>query len=251
MNLPAVALCIFALLVLASVGALVVQHRLPARFHAQSTRVAIRMVANIFVVMTSLVLGLLLSTSKNRFDIVNHDVQAFATDLIVLDRSLRLYGHEMDEARQHLKAYVARASDGKRIGSNSMLIADPTSEQLLDNVGTALRAVKPGDDQHAVVWNDARQEYRRIVDARWALLQRAEGSIPGPMLAMVVAWLVLIFANLGYGAPRNSVVAASLVLAAALIAGTLYLILDLDAPFTGTIQVSSAPLQRVLAEMYR
>ena len=45
--------------------------------------------------------------------------------------------------------------------------------------------------------------------------------------------------------------ALAFVLAAALISGTLYLILDLDAPFTGPIQVSSAPLERVLAEMRR
>ncbi|RZL89550.1 MAG: DUF4239 domain-containing protein [Variovorax sp.] len=251
MNLPAVALFIFALLVLASVGVLFVQHRLPARYHEESTRAAVRTVANIFVVMTSLVLGLMLNTTKNRFDAINRDVHAFATDLILLDRTLQLYGQETAEVRQRLKAYVARASDGKWTSSDPLLVSDQTSEQLLHNVGAALRAIRPSDDQHLAVWNDARQEYRRIVEVRWALLEQSEGSIPVPLLAMVVAWLVLIFANFGYGAVRNSVVVVSFVLAAALISGTLYLILDLDAPFTGPIQVSSAPLERVLAEMRR
>ena len=64
-----------------------------------------------------------------------------------------------------------------------------------------------------------------------------------PAVALFIcALLVLIFANFGYGAVRNSVVVVSLVLAA-LLSGTLYLILDLDAPL--------APLERVLAGMRR
>ena len=251
MNPPAVAHFIFALLVVASVGVLFVQHRLPARYHEESTRTAVRTVANIFVVMTSLVLGLMLNTTKNRFDAISRDVHSFATDLILLDRTLQLYGQEAAEVRQRLKAYVTRASDGQWTSSDPLLVSDQTSEQLLNDVGTALRAIRPRDDQQLAVWNDARQEFRQIVAMRWALLEQTEGSISVPLLAMVVAWLVLIFANFGYGAVRNSIVVASFVLASALISGTLYLILDLDAPFTGPMRVSSAPLERALAEMRR
>jgi hypothetical protein len=36
-----------------------------------------------------------------------------------------------------------------------------------------------------------------------------------------------------------------------LIAGAIYLILDMDIPFSGPIQISPAPLQRALAELQR
>jgi len=39
------------------------------------------------------------------------------------------------------------------------------------------------------------------------------------------------------------------VLAAVLVSATIYLILDMDAPFTGPIQVSRTPMLRVIAEM--
>lgn len=83
----------------------------------------------------------------------------------------------------------------------------------------------------------------------WALVERAEGSIPLPLLGLVIAWLVLIFGSFGYLAPRNLVVAISFVGASALVSGALYLIVDMDEPFKGPIQISSAPLQRVLAEI--
>lgn len=247
----AVGLVVFLVLIMASLGVLFRHDRLPTRYQEESTRAVVRNVANIFVVMTSLMLGLMLNTAKNRFDGINRDIHVFATDLILLDRTLLLYGEESQLTRGRLHAYVARAADGQWTSADPLLVSDLASEQLLDSVGEALRAISPANDQHLAVWNDARQQYRRIVEVRWALLEQAEGSIPPALTAMVIGWLVLIFANLGYGPTRNAVVVASFVVAAALIAGTLFLILELDAPFSGPIQVSSAPLQRVLAEMRR
>ena len=63
------------------------------------------------------------------------------------------------------------------------------------------------------------------------------------------AWLMLIFASFGYCAPRNAVVVASLVVSSFLIAGAIYLTLDMDIPFDGTIQVSPEPLMRAVAEL--
>ena len=72
-----------------------------------------------------------------------------------------------------------------------------------------------------------------------------------PIIALMVAWLLLVFASFGYRAPCNVVVATSLIVSAALIAGAIYLILDMDVPFAGPIQVSPAPLQRAIAELRR
>jgi hypothetical protein len=87
--------------------------------------------------------------------------------------------------------------------------------------------------------------------ANWALIEQADGSIPMPLVGLLVAWPVLIFGSFGYRAPRNPVVVTSFFLASALIAGALYLILDMDSPFAGPIQISAAPLHRVIAEMQR
>jgi hypothetical protein len=78
------------------------------------------------------------------------------------------------------------------------------------------------------------------------------GAIPTPLIIMLILWLAIIFASFGYRAPRNAIVIASLVLAALLISGTLYLIIDVDTPSSsGMIQVSNAPFQRALARLQR
>jgi len=62
---------------------------------------------------------------------------------------------------------------------------------------------------------------------------------------------MLIFASFGFRAPRNAVVITIFLVASALIAAAVYLIIDMDAPFAGPIQVSPVPLQRAVAEMQR
>jgi hypothetical protein len=240
---------VFVCLIAASLGVLLIHGRLPAHHRNDDTQSVVRLIANIFVVMTSLVLGLMINSAKNRFEGINRDVHTFATSLILLDKMLLLYGSEANDARQRLVAYVQRASDGRWTTGDPVRTSDATSEQLLNGVGNSLRALKPISDSQLSIWSDAREQYRRVLELRWALVEQAEGSIPTPLLGAVVAWLALIFGSWGYRAPRNGVVVGGFVVASALLSGTLYLIVDMDDPFNGPIKISSAPLQRVLVEI--
>jgi hypothetical protein len=246
-----IALIVFLCLVGVSLGVLFSYEKLPAHHRHDDTQSVVRSIAGIFVVMTSLVLGLMLNSAKAKFEAINKDVHALATDIIVLDRTLRSYGREAEDTRQRLLAYVRRAADGTWTTGSSANPSDKTSEQLLNDIGAALRALRPTNDAQSSIWNDARQEYRQGLELRWALVEQAESSLPLPLLGLVIAWLILVFASFGYRAPRNLVVVLSFVGASALISGALYLIVDMDEPFRGPIQISPAPLQRALAELSR
>ena len=68
---------------------------------------------------------------------------------------------------------------------------------------------------------------------------------------MLATWLILIFASFGYRAPKNIIVVSMFVIAAFLISASIYLVLDMDIPFNGLIQISDLPLRRALAELQR
>jgi hypothetical protein len=246
-----VACFVFVCLTGASLGVLLSHGKLPAHHRHDDTQNSVRLIANIFVVMTSLVLGLMINSAKARFEGINRDLHAFATDLILLDRMLLWYGSEANDTQQRLVAYVQRASDGRWTTGDPVHSSDLTSEQLLNDVGASLRALKPANDAQLSIWNDAREQYRKALELRWALVEQAEGSIPTPLLGMVIAWLVLVFGSFGYRAPRNLVVVTSFVAASALVSCALFLIVDMDEPFKGPIQISSAPLQRAMAEIIK
>ena len=110
MNEFLVAAAIFVCLDVAALGCLVLSARLPEHHRHDDTYNVVRLAANIFVVMTSLVLGLLINSSKNTFEAIDRNVHAFSTDLVLLDRSLRHYGPEASDVRRRLAVYLRRGS---------------------------------------------------------------------------------------------------------------------------------------------
>jgi hypothetical protein len=246
-----VAMAIFVCLVAASLGSLVLSERLPAHHRQDETYNVVRLAASIFVVMTSLVLGLLVNSSKNMFEAIDRNIHAFSTELILLDRTLRHYGPEASDVRQRLRAYVRQAINGTWGADASPVLEDRAAETLLDEVGNGLVAMRPSDPVRTEMWRQAEVSYQNVVRRRWVLIEESEGTIPTPFLVMLVAWLVLIFASFGYRAPRNAVVATTLLVSAFLIAGSIYLILDMNVPFSGPIKISPAPLQRAEEQLRR
>ena len=95
--------------------------------------------------------------------------------------------------------------------------ANEVSEHLLDEVGTSLRELKFDDEQSVALWNEARSVYRQAVQQRWTFVEQSDGSFPSPLICILVGWLTLMFATLGFRAPRNAVVISTYVAAAALI----------------------------------
>ena len=64
---------------------------------------------------------------------------------------------------------------------------------------------------------------------------------------VVVFWLAVLFVSFGLFAPRNPTAIVTLLVAAISVLRVLYLILDLDHPFSGLMQISSAPLHSALS----
>jgi hypothetical protein len=69
------------------------------------------------------------------------------------------------------------------------------------------------------------------------------------MLMILISWLAIIFMSVAVFAPSNATVVVALMLAAFSVAGAIFLILELDMPFDGVIQISPAPLRNALIHL--
>lgn len=239
-----------AILSFASLFVLFLHPKLPARHRDDETNTVVRLVANIFVVVASLAFGLIMNSSKNTFENIDASVHSYATNLILLDLSLKNFGLEAFEARSRLKEYVA----GALAQSPDEVTSGPGSKEAqarLDRLGQSLFNLKTRDPFHQTLAAGIQQQYSRIVEQRWGIVERSEGVIPAPVIMILVAWLTLIFASYGYRAPRNGVVVTVFLSAASLIGVSVYVVLDMDMPFRGLIQISDEPLQRAFTEMAR
>ena len=150
--------------------------RPPAEQMRDDTINVVRLVANLFVVMTSLVIGLMLNSAKTTLDTNTHNIHMLATEIIQLDRIMRALGPEAEDGRRYLLKYIKLAlSDADPLEENR------DAEASLDAVGASLRAIRVSDRQKLALWIDGRRLYRRVVRQRWVLIDTAGGSIPAPL----------------------------------------------------------------------
>ncbi|MBW8834104.1 MAG: hypothetical protein JF605_02965, partial [Burkholderia sp.] len=119
------------------------------------------------------------------------------------------------------------------------------------SVGRQLRQLRAHDplQQHAL--DDSLTQFRRVVDARWKIIEEAHSSISQPFFKTLTFWLCVIFLSFGLIAPRNALALVTITLGAVSIASAIYVIVDLDTPLTGPIMISSAPMRDALAHLGR
>lgn len=244
-----VAFLTFACLCVASLGTLFAYHRLPAHHRDGETLKAVQLVANIFVMLSSLVLGLMVSSASSNFAEVEKAVHAYATEIILLDRALRGLGEDGDPARAELVRYVTTIVGSKAIERPSLPTESTTAEARLRDIGVKLATLQPTDPEMISAREQAKAQVNTLLRSRWGLLDRTEGSVPFPLIVSLVLWLSMTMASFGYCAPKNAVVITSFVVGSALLAGAILLILDMAKPFDGPIQASSEPFVRALAEL--
>lgn len=240
---------IFILLSAAALCTMVFHRKLRPHYYSDETAGVVRLIANIFVVMTSLVFGLMMNSSKNTYETIDNNVHAFATSIIVIDRTLRNYGPEADIARQKLEDYTQQALDAPTRGSDMAKNMPDNTGEALEAFGEALAKIEPTTSYKESLLLDIRQQYHNIVLQRWGLIEQSEGSMPIAIIGMLTAWLTLIFASYGYRAPQNAVTVSMVVVSALLISASLYLVLDMNVPFDGPIKISDMPLHRALSEI--
>ena len=239
---------------------------LPEEHKAHETVQLVQLVIGMPVTFAALVLGLMTASAKAGFDTASNDLRTYSADLIEFDTTLRECGGDADPARQLLRQYTAAAIAStwpgepappgeypKDIGTqnNSQRLENVRLGDMLTAVGRQLRQLEAHDPLQQRALDDALTQYQRVVDARWKIIEEAHSSISQPFFTTLTFWLCVIFLSFGLIAPRNTLALVTISLGAVSIASAVYVIVDLDTPFTGPIVVSSQPMRDALRHLSR
>jgi hypothetical protein len=84
---------------------------------------------------------------------------------------------------------------------------------------------------------------------RFELFAQAHDSISIPFLVILIFWLTIIFASFGLFSQLNPIVIVTFFVGALSVSGAIFLILEMDRPFAGLLQISSDPLRHALAPL--
>jgi hypothetical protein len=223
---------------------------LPERHLTPDARDVIKVAMAMIATLAALVLGLLTASAKSSFDEKESQLRGVAAQVVLLDRTMAAYGEETKEARDLLKQMiVVRIS---QIWPEENATVTPSAigrGSGIEAIQRKLLNLSPQTDSQRWLQSTALQTSGSISASRWVVLQEIGSSIQWPFMAILVFWLAVIFASFGLFAPRNSVVTAALFVAALSVAGSIYLILAMDQPYSGPIKISSAPLRIALEQL--
>jgi hypothetical protein len=205
--------------------------------------------------LTALVLGLLVASAKGSFDTQRNGLAQMSGNVIFLDRTLARYGPETKDIREMLRAAVADTLQRTWPQENPEPGHAQTSsgtEGQYEGIYVKIEQLEPkNDEKKRTMQAQALKIATDIGQARWILFAQKGSSIPTPLLVVMVAWLVLILASFSLFAPSNAMAFGTLVVCALAVSSAIFLILELDQPFGGVIQLSSAPLRSALDQLGR
>jgi Protein of unknown function (DUF4239) len=234
-----------------AMAGMMLRARLPEHHVSPESKDVVKLGTGLIATLSALVLGLLIASAKSSFDAQRTGFQQLAANLVLLDRALARYGPETKDARESLRRLVSTTVerlwpiDASQASGLEGASLTATGGQLIDQV----RALSPKNEGQRWAQSQALQITTDLARSRWLMIEQNESGIPTAFLVVVVFWLTVLFASFGLFSPWNPTVVATHFVCALSVAGAMFLIIDLDAPFGGLIQISSTPLKNALSQI--
>lgn len=254
MNAWAISLCVLLLLFASIAAGAVLQNVLPEQHLNKDSREIIHLCIGLVGTLAALVLGLLISSAKASFDSKTLETQQIAVGVVLLDQSLRQYGPESTAARKPLLAAttaVLAHAQGRADASAETGAARRAAFESFQALQLSVLALAPGSDAQRWQQSHALTLVDNVSQATEMLHAHEGSSLPWPFLLMLVFWLGIIFGSLALFSPGNATVRAVMMVCAISASGAIFLILEMDRPFSGWISISTEPLSNALAVVGR
>ncbi|MGA2257141.1 MAG: DUF4239 domain-containing protein [Thermoguttaceae bacterium] len=227
---------------------------LPEHHLSAETKDVVKLGMGLVGTMTALVLGLLIASAKSSFDTQRNGLAQLSANIILLDRALAHYGPESKDVRDMLRASVAdmlQHTWPQESPQSGQAAAKERTEGRYEGLYEKIEGLVPKNDSQRALQAQALKTGTDIAQMRWLMFAQKGSSIPTPFLVVMVCWLTLILASFSLFAPSNATVFSTLLVCALAVSSAVFLILELDRPFDGMIQISSAPLRSTLEQLGR
>jgi hypothetical protein len=210
----------------------------------------VRLSTGLIGTIAALVLGLLIASAKTSYDAKSTQIKQVTSNIILLDQLLEQYGPDAHYSRVLLRAGVPRFIDqiwneGNRVKTGPFI---PAAEALA--FINKIEELPTNNDAKSVFRARVLSAAADLTQSRLSLFTQAHDSIPTPFLAILSFWLAIIFGSFGLFVRPNPVVMVTFFVGALSVSGAIYLILEMNQPFSaGFMQISSEPLRNALVPL--
>jgi len=229
-------------------GALL-RRSLPKHHLTEDAQSVVRLGVGLIATIAALVLGLLIAAAKSSFDTQNTQVKQITADIILIDRLLAQYGPETRSIRQQMRGAINSFAEQLWREKEAPATAPFEHNASAEKVYIDIQALSPQNELQGSLQSRAAQVSTDLAQTRLLLFVESDNLVPVPFLAILVFWLVIIFASFSLFSELNVTVFTCLSLFALSASCAIYLILELSRPFSGLMMISSVPLRNALGPL--
>ena len=246
----AISLVVFAFVFSGALLGVFLHSRLGTDHLSPESKEAVRLGMALVATTVALMLGLLIASAKNFFDTGNTEMTQLAADVVLIDRALKHYGPDAQEARSALRSSVVRVVEFTDSKTSVKTRFDPQAEEP-DTLYGKIQQLTTANENQQRLQAQALDFATQIGHTRWLMFVQKTTPMPTLLLAMLVFWLTTLFTSFGMFVRANIVVVTSLMISALALTGAIFLILGMYHPYSGLMHVSDAPLRAALAQLGR
>jgi hypothetical protein len=224
---------------------------LPQNHLSADTKDAVKLAMGLVATMTALVLGLLVASAKGSYDAQRSQLIQMSAKFAFLDRVLANCGPDAPEVRAQLRMSVeqmiARIWPDNKSRQAELAPITSAGQAMYE----AIQKLSPQTDAQRAAKSQALQIVVELGQMYWLLFEQAGTAISKPLLIVVVFWLAVLFLSFGLFTPRNGTAITALMASAVSVCAAIFLVLELDRPFSGLIGISSEPMRNALEHLGR
>ncbi|MGJ7510558.1 hypothetical protein [Variovorax sp. GT1P44] len=213
-----------------------------------SAKIAIGMLATLL----ALVLGLMITSAKRSFDEREAELVQLSTSIVLLDRALVGFGEESRPARAQVRTVLDRIlqlTEHRREAPREDGARYSADLHEITRLQQTILSLTPGNDAQRWYQSRSMQLSTDIAQNRVLTAERQDSSVPAALLFIVCGWVVVIYVGLGAFTIINKSVSVALGICALAFACSIFIILELDTPFSGVVDVSNKSVLRAQAEL--
>jgi len=249
MNTEIISLVIFGCVIGAVLMGRALSRRMPQDHLNADTKETVKLAMGLLATMSALLLGLLVASAKGSYDNARSEVIQMAAKVVFLDRVLTGYGSEAEEVRARLHEAVEETANRMQpIRTNTPVNLAPNT-QTGNAIYLAIQHLTPHDEMQRDLKAQATTLALELGQIRTLLVTESISSIAKPLLIVVSFWLVVIFLSFSLIAPHNATATFALMISAVSVATAIFLILELDRPFSGLLRISNEPMLNLLSQL--
>src|SRR5271170_1652419 len=239
----------FALIFLGALIGFVIRPVVPPGHLVPEAKDTVRLAIGLVVTMTGLVLGMLVSSAKTFYDGEKNQVAQLGSQIVLMSDLMVAYGPDANPVRMEARKFVEAGVDRGWPKQSSQLF-QLRPESAGSDFYQKVQQLTPTNDIQRAVKAELLSASIRLRETYWLMyLQSEQTSVPKPLLAVVIAWLVAIFVSFGLFAPRNATVVVTLIICALAASAAIFIISSMYSPFTGILKISPISANAALRQM--